>query len=166
MTGLVTADCVRGSRDWTPYYYYYYYIFIFIQGHPYRPIGLLTGCPNQVHNWMRRSWSDVALRISGGAEFHLTAAKYDSECKPKLYDKNYNLGQTANFKVPYFRKIVYQSTIFSTPSWPGLRFEHGPLFFQPGQAAVTFKYPASPPPPPPHTHTKHDIAHFHDGTTI
>ena len=28
----------------------YYYIFIFIQGHPYRPIGLLTGCPNQVHN--------------------------------------------------------------------------------------------------------------------
>ena len=40
------------------------YIFIFIQGHPYRPIGLLTGCPNQVHNWMGRSWSDVALRIS------------------------------------------------------------------------------------------------------
>ena len=32
------------------YYYYYYYIFIFIQGHPYRPIGLLTGCPNQVLN--------------------------------------------------------------------------------------------------------------------
>ena len=28
----------------------YYYIFIFIQGPPYRPIGLLTGCPNQVHN--------------------------------------------------------------------------------------------------------------------
>ena len=26
---------------------------------------------------------DVALRISGGAEFHLTADKYDSECKPK-----------------------------------------------------------------------------------
>ena len=31
------------------YTYYYYYIFIFIQGHPYRPIGLLTGCPN--HTW-------------------------------------------------------------------------------------------------------------------
>ena len=71
--------------------YYYYYIFIFIQGHPYRPIGLLTGCPNQVLNWMRRAWSDVALRISGGAEFHLTAAKYDSECKPKRRE---TLGRT------------------------------------------------------------------------
>ena len=68
-----------------------YYIFIFIQGHPYRPIGLLTGYPNQVHIWMPRSWSDVALRISGGAEFHLTAAKYDSECKPKRRE---TLGRT------------------------------------------------------------------------
>ena len=25
----------------------------------------------------------MALPISGGAEFHLTAAEYDSECKPK-----------------------------------------------------------------------------------
>ena len=83
--------CCRMYMTYIYIIIYYYYIFIFIQGHPYRPIGLLTGCPNQVHNWMRRSWSDVALRISGGAEFHLTAAKYDSGCKPKRRE---TLGRT------------------------------------------------------------------------
>ena len=59
---LTRPDCWESETHWSAerqglvttlisnILYYYYHIFIFIQGHPYRPIGLLTGCPNQVHN--------------------------------------------------------------------------------------------------------------------
>ena len=44
-------------------------------------------CPSQAIHLKRRSCRDVALRISGGTELHLIAARYNRECS--LHDETH-----------------------------------------------------------------------------